>query len=72
MIQYNSISLKFSNPQAKNIKSAKKNATEVTLILLSSVTGDSNNKVKFPYELLQTERQVLKFLQRFPIMHQPI
>ena len=72
MIQYNSVSLKFPNPQAKNIKSAKENATEVTLNLSSSVTGDSNNKVKFPYELLQTERQVLKFLQTFSIMHQPI
>ena len=52
MSQYNSVFIKLSNSQLNKLKSAVKNATEVTLKLSSSMIGDSNDKNSFPHKLL--------------------
>ena len=54
MSQYNSVFIKLSNSQLNKLKSAVKNATEVTLKLSSSMIGDSNDKNSFPHKLLKT------------------
>ena len=53
MSQYNSVFIKLSNSQLNKLKSAVKNATEVTLKLSSSMIGDSNDENSFPHKLLQ-------------------
>ena len=58
MTQYNSINAKLSSSQLNKLKSAIKNETEVVLRLSPNMTGDSNDKTNFPYELLLTDRQV--------------
>ena len=47
MIQYNSVNIKLSNSQLKNLKSAAKNETEVTLKLLLNIIGNLNNEVNY-------------------------
>ena len=60
-----SLNVKLSNSQLKKFKLATKNATEVTLKLLSNIIGDSNNETNSIYNLSSTERQVLKFRKSF-------
>ena len=47
MTQYNSVNIKLSNSQLKNLKSAAKNETEVTLKLLLNIIGNLNNEVNY-------------------------
>ena len=42
MTQYNTLNIKLSNSQVSNLKSSKKNGTEVALKLSSNVVGDFN------------------------------
>ena len=49
MIQYNIVNVELSNSQLNKLKSVIKNATEVTLKLLSNTIGDSNDKTNFPH-----------------------
>ena len=56
---------KLSNSQLKNLKSATKNETEVTLKLLLNMIGNLNNEVNYPYKLLLAERQVPKLCKDF-------
>ena len=49
MIQYNIVNVKLSNSQLNKLKSAIKNATEVTLKLLLNTIGDSDDKINFPH-----------------------
>ena len=65
MTQYNSVNTKLSNSQLKNLKSATKNETEVTLKLLLNMIGNLNNEVNYPYKLLLAERQVPKLCKGF-------
>ena len=58
MAQYNSANVKLSNSQLNKLKSAIKNATEVTLKLSSNVISDSNEQTNFPDKLLLTDRQI--------------
>ena len=65
MTQYNSVNIKLSNSQLKNLKSATKNETEVTLKLLLNIIGNLNNEVNSPYQLLLAEQQVPKLRKNF-------
>ena len=47
MTQYNSVNVKLSNSQLSKLKSAIKNATEVTLKLSSNRIGNSNDVTNF-------------------------
>ena len=47
-----------SNSLLNKLKSGIKNGTEVTLKLSSNAAGDSNDKNKFPYNLLLANTQV--------------
>ena len=49
MNQHSRLNVKLSNSQLNKLKSAIKNATEVTLNLSSNIVGDSDNKNNFPY-----------------------
>ena len=49
MNQHSRLNVKSSNSQLNKLKSAIKNATEVTLNLSSNIVGDSDNKNNFPY-----------------------
>ena len=49
MNQHCRLNVKSSNSQLNKLKSAIKNATEVTLNLSSNIVGDSDNKNNFPY-----------------------
>ena len=60
MTQYSSINVKLSNFQVNKLKSAVKNATEVTLTPSSNMISDSNDETNFPQNLLLTDRQVSK------------
>ena len=60
MAQYNSLTVKLSNPQLNKLKSGIKNGTEVTLKIPSNIVGDSNNENNFPCKLLLTNTQVSK------------
>ena len=50
--------MKLSNSQLNRLKSGTKNATEVTLNLLSNLIKNSNGKTNFPHKLLLTNTQV--------------
>ena len=65
MTQYNIVNIKLSNSQLKNLKSATKNETEVTLKLLLNIIGNLNNEVNSPYQLLLAEQQVPKLCKNF-------
>ena len=56
MTQYQSVNVKLSNLQLNKLKSATKNATDVTLTSSSNMIG--TNETSFPYNLLLTYRQV--------------
>ena len=60
MTQYSSVNVKLSNFQLNKLKSAVKNATEVTLTPSSNMISDSNDETNFPQNLLLTDRQVSK------------
>ena len=63
MNQHSRLNVKLSNSQLNKLKSAIKNATEVTLNLSSNIVGDSDNKNNFPHKLLLTNTQVSKLFQ---------
>ena len=54
MTQYSSVNVRLSNSQLDKLKSAIKNATEVTLILSLNMIDDSNDKTNFLHKLLLT------------------
>ena len=73
MTQYNCLSVKLSNSQPIKLKSAIKDATEVSLKLSSNMIVDSTDEIDFPHKLLLTERQVSKlkiFVWHSKIIHQ--
>ena len=65
MIQYNILSVKFSNSQLDKLKLGIRNGTEVTLKLSSNVVGDSNDENNLPHKLLLTKAQVSKLCKPF-------
>ena len=65
MTQYNTLNVKFSNPQLNKLKLGIKNRIEVTLKVSSNVFGDSNDENIFPHKLLLTNTQVLKLCKPF-------
>ena len=65
MIQYNSLNVKFSNPQLNKLKSAIKNETDVILRLLSNMIGNSDDETNFPQKLLLTNTQVANLRKAF-------
>ena len=65
MTQYNSLNVKLSNSQLKNLKSAIKNETEVVLRLLSNMVGNFDDETNFPHKLLLTNRQVANLHKAF-------
>ena len=65
MTQYNSLNVKLSNSQLNKLKSAIKNETDVVLRLSSNMVGNSNDNIKFPHELLLTNRQVANIRKAF-------
>ena len=65
MIQYNTWNIKVSNSQLNKLKSAIKNGTEVTLVLSSTLIGNSNDETNFPHKLLLTNAQVSKIRKSF-------
>ena len=54
-----------SNLQLNKLKSAIKNGTGVTLNLLSSIIGDSNDENNFSHKLLLTNTQVSRLRKAF-------
>ena len=52
MTQNNRLKTKLSNSQLNKLKSAIKNEIDVVIRLSPSMIGDSNDKSKFPHELL--------------------
>ena len=65
MTQYNRVNVKLSTSQLNKLKSAIKNENDVVIRLSPSMTGDSNDKTNFPYELLLTDRQVSRIRKVF-------
>ena len=65
MIQFNQVNLKLSNSQLNKLRSAIKNSTEVTLRLLSNITGNSTDETSFPHKLLLTNRHVARICNAF-------
>ena len=65
MTQYNTLNVKLSNLQLNELKSRKKNGTEIILKLSSNVLGDSNDQNNFLHKLLLTNSQVLKLPKAF-------
>ena len=65
MTQNNTLKIKLFNSQLNKLKSAIKNATEVTLNLPSNVIGNSNDEIKFLNKLLLTDTQVSKIRKAF-------
>ena len=65
MTQYNSFNVKLSNSQLNKLKSSIKNETDVVLRMSSNMVGNSNDNIKFPHELLLTNRQVANIRKVF-------
>ena len=65
MTQYNSLNVKLSNSQLRNIKSAIKNETYIVLKLSSNMIGNSDDKTNFPHELSLTNRQAANLHKAF-------
>ena len=65
MTDHNSANLKLLNSQLNELKSATKNATDVTLKFSSNMVGDSNDHTNFSYKLLLTDRQSAKLCKTF-------
>ena len=63
MTKYHTLNVKLSNSKLNKLKSEIKNGTEVTLNLLSNITG--NDETNFPYKLLLTNAQVSKIRKVF-------
>ena len=63
MTQYNSVNVKLSNLQLNELK----NDTEVTLNILSNVTGECNDATNFPHKLFLTDRQVSRLRKVFKL-----
>ena len=63
MTKYHTLNMKLSNSKLNKLKSEIKNGTEVTLNLLSNITG--NDETNFPYKLLLTNAQVSKIRKVF-------
>ena len=57
MAQYNSLNVNLSN-QLNQLKSPRKNKTEVVLILSSNKFGNSDDETNFPHKLLLINREV--------------
>ena len=64
MTQYNSLNVKLSNSQLKNL-SAIKTETEVVLRLSSNMVGNSDDETNFPHKFLLTNRQVANLRKAF-------
>ena len=56
MKQYNSLNVQLSNSQLNDLKSARRNESEIVLKLSSNMIGD--DKTNFLHKLLLTNRQV--------------
>ena len=69
MTQYNRVNIKLSNAQLNKLKSAIKNETDVVIRLSPNMIGDSNDKGKFPHELLLTDKFQV-FVRHLLIIHQ--
>ena len=65
MRQYNSLSVKLSNLQFNELKSAIEDGTKKALRLSSNMIGDSDDKINVPHELLLTSRQVKNLRKAF-------
>ena len=65
MAQYNTLNVKLWNSPLNELKSAIKNETEVVLRLSSNMSGDSDDEINFPHELLLTNRQVANLRKAF-------
>ena len=65
MTEYNSLNVKLSDSQLNKLKSAIKNETGVVLRISSSMVGNSNDNINFPYELLLNDRQAANILEAF-------
>ena len=65
MTQYKALNVKLSNSQLNKLKSRIKNGTEITLKILSNVTGDSNDENTLPHRLLLTNTQVSRLREAF-------
>ena len=63
MTKYHTLNMELSNSKLNKLKSEIKNGTEVTLNLLSNITG--NDETNFPYKLLLTNAQVSKIRKVF-------
>ena len=66
MTQYNPSNVKLFDSQLTKSKSGIKNATQVTLNLLSNVVAESNDESNFPhnlYELIHKFERFIKLLQ---------
>ena len=59
------MNVELSNSQLNKLKSVIKNGTEVTLILLLILSGNSNNETNFPHKLILTDTQVSKICKAF-------
>ena len=57
MTQYNTLSIKLSNSQLNELKSGKRNNTEITLKTSLNVVGDSNHSHKKRKDILETRAQ---------------
>ena len=64
MTQYNSLNVKLSNSELKNL-SAIKTETEVVLRLSSNMVGNSDDETNFPHKFLLTNRQVANLRKAF-------
>ena len=65
MNQYNTLNVKFSNPQLNKLKHSIKKRTEVTLNFSSNLIGSSNDETDFPHNLLLNDTQVSKIRKVF-------
>ena len=65
MTQCSTLNVKLSNSQLNKLKSAIKYETGVTLNLLSSIIGDSNDRNNFPHKLPLINTQDLGLFKPF-------
>ena len=63
MTEYNSVKVKLSGSQLSKLKSTTKNATGITLRLLSNIIGHKNDETNFLHKLLVTNRKVSNFVK---------
>ena len=65
MTKYSSVNVKLSNSQLNKLKSEIENENNVVIRLSLDIIGHSNDKDKFPHELLLTDRQVSSIRKGF-------